>query len=243
MRPGSLGVPFPWTGKPGEPMTDEKISALTLVDEVADRMREMLYSGEFRAGEKLRMRDLMARFGVSHIPIREALRMLEVEGLVINLPQRGAVAAPVSLGVLAEVYDARRLLEPALAKRSAPLLIGEHLDRLTAAYEELRHASSSDKEFFRAHATFHWLTMAPGATPTLERFIRQLWGISERFVRLSLAFPNDVAPAIDQHHEIYRLASQRDERVGEVIRVHLHLTEDAMRAHFSEMTMAGDPPA
>lgn len=205
-----------------------------MVDEVVQQMREMLYAGEFEAGERLRLRDLQQRFGVSHIPIREALRTLEAEGLVENLPQRGAVAAPVSLEVLAEVYDARRMLEPALAARAAPRMTDEDVVELSAAYGRLAEVSASGSDdFFEEHRRFHWLTMRAGATPTLERILRQLWGLSERFLRLSLAFPSDVAPAIQQHRLIYELSAQRDPAVADVVLSHLHLTEDALVSHYS----------
>ena len=211
----------------------DRIKSSTIVDEVTERMRVMLYAGDFEAGERLRLKDLQDRFGVSHIPIREALRTLEAEGLVENLPQRGAVAAPVSIELLSEVYDARRVLEPALSARAAAKLSDEDLAAMTDMYERLEAANTAGREFFEAHREFHWLTMKAGASATLERIVRQLWGISERFVRLSLAFPTEVQPAYGHHRSILELCTARDPKVAEVVREHLHLTEDALLSHYA----------
>ena len=220
-------------------MAPEKIERATMVDEVVDRLRSLIYSGDIKPGERLLMRDLQDRFGVSHIPIREALRTLEAEGLVENLPQRGAVATEGSLSLLEEVYDARRLLEPAIAARAAVRFTDDDLAGLKEAVDELQAAhTSTDGSFSAPHRRFHWLTLRPGATPTLEKMLRQLWGMADRFLALSLAFPADVEKALRQHAEIYRLCAERDPAVAEIIADHLHVTEDALRAHYG-----GDPPA
>lgn len=218
-------------------MTDQKIERATLVDEVTGRLRALLYSGEIRPGERLRMRELQDRFGVSHIPIREALRTLEGEGLVENLPQRGAVAVPVSLQTLDEIYDARRLLEPPIAARAAPLFTDADIGDLKTALDELERSDhAAGGEFFAKHAEFHWLVLRPGANETLEKMLRQLWGVSERFVRLSrLVFPADVAAALGQHRRLYELCQARDPAVGELVAEHLHLTQDAIHRHHQEV--------
>jgi len=221
-------------------VTDDRIGRSTLVDEVVGRLRELISSGQIAPGERLRMRDLQDRFGVSHIPIREALRTLEGERLVENLPQRGAVASPVSLELLDEVYDARRLLEPAVAVRGMSRMTDDDLAELAAAFAALEVAEIlGDDDFYRAHRRFHWLSLRAGATPTLERLITQLWGISDRFVKLSKsAYPADVRVASAQHTEIFRMCAARDEAVGPIIDRHLHVTQDVLRARFAEHVAA-----
>lgn len=221
-------------------VTDDRIGRSTLVDEVAGRLRELISTGQIAPGERLRMRDLQERFGVSHIPIREALRTLEGEGLVENLPQRGAVASPVSLELLDEVYDARRLLEPAVAVRGMSRMTDDDLAELAAAFAALEVAEiPGHDDFYTAHRRFHWLSLRAGATPTLERLITQLWGISDRFVKLSKsAYPADVRVASAQHAEIFRMCAARDEAVGPIIDRHLHVTQDVLRTRFAEHVAA-----
>ncbi|HUP17558.1 MAG TPA: GntR family transcriptional regulator [Acidimicrobiia bacterium] len=222
-------------------MTDpvEHIGRATLVDEVADRLRELLFSGQIKPGERIRIRQIQERFGVSHIPVREALRTLEGEGLVESKPQRGAVAAPVSLQLLDEVYDARRLLEPQIIARSLKSISADQLESAAEALVRLEalDVTSSLDLFFEAHRTFHWLLLQPGATETLERMLNQLWRVSERFVRISnLVYPADVQVARDQHRQLLELVRTGDPAAQELVDRHLHITQDALRAHQPDQT-------
>ena len=178
------------------------------------------------------MRELQDRFGVSHIPIREALRILEAEGLVENQPQRGAVATDVSIDVLADVYDARRLLEPPIAERAAAKFTPEDLSQLEAALERLEAAEKNvDGEFFRAHQEFHRLVLQPGATQLTEKILLQLWGVSERFVRLTVTtYHTESDVAHRQHRQIFEAIAAGDPVVGERLLEHLHVTEDYVRS-------------
>lgn len=215
------------------PNQAEHIGRVTLVDEVADRLRELLFSGEIKPGERIRIRQIQERFGVSHIPVREAIRTLEGEGLVTTKPQRGAVATPVSLQILDDVYDARRLLEPQIIARSVLAITPgqiEEADQALARLEALDRSSLN--EFFVAHRQFHWLLLEPGASETLELILNQLWRVSERFVRISkVVFPADVSAASDQHRQLLELVKAGDPAAADLMDRHLHITQDALRAH------------
>ncbi len=211
----------------------EQIDRATLVDEVLGRLRELLLSGEIGPGERLRMRYLQERFGVSHIPIREALRTLESEGLVENQPQRGAVATDVSLGVLSELYDVRRLLEPPIARRAAAKFTDQDLAELETALQRLERSEPEleSGDFYRAHREFHRLVLQPGSTPMTERILNPLWGIAERFVRLTVAtYHTESEVAHTQHRSIFEACAARDPVVGDRLLEHLHVTEDFVRA-------------
>ena len=77
--------------------TDETIRRTSIVDTVTERLRREILSGEIAPGGRIRVGELEKRFGVSHIPIREALRRLEAEGLVVTSPQRATLAAGIAL--------------------------------------------------------------------------------------------------------------------------------------------------
>ncbi len=211
----------------------EKIERGTFVEEVTGRLRSMLLSGEIQAGERLRMRDLEDRFGVSHIPIREALRTLEGEGLVANQPQRGAMATDVSLDVLDDVYHTRRLLEPAIAAEAVPKFTPETLAALDSAATRMIQAERSPHaaEFFQAHHDFHLAVLRPALTPILERVLKQLWGMSERFIRLTVREFDSAVVLIahDQHVAILEACRRGDPDVAGRLNEHLHVTEDHVR--------------
>jgi len=75
-------------------------------------LREKILSGEIGEGEQLRQDALAAEYGVSRIPLREALRQLEAEGLVSFYPHRGAVVSTLSLAEIEELFEIRALIEP-----------------------------------------------------------------------------------------------------------------------------------
>src|ERR671936_2131729 len=122
-----------------EPDTIQRVS---LVDNVTDRLRAALLSGEIQPGERIRVTALEKRFGVSHIPIREAIRRLETEGLVVTLPQRAAVAAGVALDDLTGIYDLRRIIEGHVARRAVEQMSDEDVERIEAALAELEAAAT-----------------------------------------------------------------------------------------------------
>ena len=80
-------------------------------DAATDRIREMILDGQFAPGERLRQDDLATALGVSTMPVREALRQLQAEGLVVFYPRKGAVVATLSVSEYEEIYRIREQLE------------------------------------------------------------------------------------------------------------------------------------
>src|SRR5450755_586736 len=112
-----------------------------LLDEVAARIRARIFSGELRDGQRIVERDLAAEMGTSRGPIRDALRMLEQEGLVITTPRRGTRVASLTTADAREILAIREALEPVavsfLHERNEP----EHFARLQAVVDRLEFAA------------------------------------------------------------------------------------------------------
>jgi len=119
---------------------------------LADRIRQMIVRGRLRPGEILRQEALAERFGVSRSPIREALRLLESEGLVVYRPNRGAVVAAAEVSGAREHFEIRRLLEPALIGHAVPALDERSLDESAAL-----HAALCEERDPTAFVRLHWL--------------------------------------------------------------------------------------
>ena len=98
-------------------------------DAVAASLRDMIINGELEAGERLVERDLADRFGISRIPMREAIQRLEREGLLDIFRNRGAVVRMLSASDVQEIYDLRALLEGDAIYRSVKRLDDETLAR------------------------------------------------------------------------------------------------------------------
>ncbi len=214
------------------PRTDI-IQRVSMVDNVTERLRHDLLSGEIRPGEKIRVAVLEKRFGVSHIPIREAFRRLESEGLIVAAPQRAVVAAGVDLEDLGALYDLRRIIECTVIERSAAEMSDEQTETVRARLAELE-ATSSDVDspgFWEAHRAFHWALLEPAASPWVERVLDQIWTASERYVRLYVS--ETVAGAMRDHRELLRDCELHDgAAAAELLRRHLYRTEQTVRAAF-----------
>jgi len=105
----------------------------TMVDGITERLRQAIITGTIRPGERIRVADLERKFGVSHIPIREALRRLQSEGFVEISPRRTTIAAGVDLNDLANIYDLRRIIELEIGRRSVSRMTKKDVEAVRLA--------------------------------------------------------------------------------------------------------------
>jgi DNA-binding GntR family transcriptional regulator len=108
-----------------------------LLEEVGARIRQRIFSGELRDGQRIVERDLAAEMGTSRGPIRDALRMLEQEGLVITAPRRGTRVASLTTADALEILAIREALEPVAVKFLLDRKVPAHFERLQAVVERL----------------------------------------------------------------------------------------------------------
>lgn len=101
--------------------------------DIQHQLRNDIVAGEFALGSRLYIEDLAARYGVSHMPVREALRVLHGEGLVVIEPNRGARVRPIYRGFIEDIFDVRSAIETMLARRAAMRRTEQHLKRLREA--------------------------------------------------------------------------------------------------------------
>jgi DNA-binding GntR family transcriptional regulator len=110
----------------------------SLADDIVDRLREAIYTGQLAPNERLREEVLASILGLSRGPVREALAQLEREGLVIRLPNRGATVARLSLEDLEEVYSLRLVLEQLAVKQAIKYAEATYFDRMQAIVNEMQ---------------------------------------------------------------------------------------------------------
>jgi DNA-binding GntR family transcriptional regulator len=204
---------------------------------VADQLRREIIQGLIEPGKRVNVRQLGLRLDVSAIPIREALRLLEAEGLIETIPNVGSVVARVSQAELESVYELRRLIEPAIARRAVANMSDSYTDTLRKTLDELeeieRETEGMNSSLLSTHRRFHWELLAPGATPLVEDTIRRLWRISERYVALTR---RTALPAADaQHSQMVELCERRDgDGLADLIAHHLHLAADTVITMFGQ---------
>lgn len=216
-----------------EPAPNDTIQRVSLVDNVTERLRHDLLAGEIKPGERIKVAELERRFGVSHIPIREAVRRLETEGLIVALPQRAAVAAGVDLDDLSGLYDLRRIIECEVIRRSVETMTPEQVDAVRSALEALEAVANDhdSPRFWDLHRDFHWALLEPGATAWIERVLDQIWLASQRYVRLFVS--KTVDDAMRDHRALLTYCEKGDgSGAAELLRRHLDRTELAVREAF-----------
>ncbi|MDB4943959.1 MAG: Transcriptional regulator, GntR family [Labilithrix sp.] len=164
-----------------------------VADKVVAELRRSIVFGSLEPGREFSLRETAAHLGVSTAPVREALRVLHGEGLIVTRRARSAVVAPLDAAELAAIYRLRRLIEPDLAARSCPLLTCADLEGLAAMVTVFGSPDVHVDEIYETHRRFHLALLGPAATPLDMRIIETLWHAAERYVRVGLIRP-DPAP-------------------------------------------------
>lgn len=193
-------------------------------------IRSLILTGDIPPGDKILPKDIQVRFGVSHIPVREALRALEAEGLVVTVPRRGTTAAQVSLAELREVYAMRRLLEPPLMAEAARRRSPQQVATAQTARRRLAAESSDDVEGFLArHREFHQILLEPAVQAVGRRMLDQLGTVAERYVRMSVAsFNADKLSSHDHDSLLHAFVTSDAELATRETLHHLDLVESTI---------------
>ena len=150
---------------------------------VTDELRAAILGGALAAGTQLRQDHIAAAQGVSHIPVREALRRLEAEGLVTHYPRRGVFVARLSGAEAWELTEMRMALEGLAVRLSLARAGGADFEAAQAALESGDRSASLD-DWSAANWAFHRALYAPAGRPRLLKSIEGLWGQVDRYLRV-----------------------------------------------------------
>jgi DNA-binding GntR family transcriptional regulator len=227
----------------------EEFKRETLVDRVADHLRKDILHGAIPANERIFVADLARRFAVSHIPIREALRRLEAEGLLKSTPHRGVVTMAIALDDLQDLYDMRRVVEGEYAARACTRRSTSQIEELRVLHSRLEIAeTAADSDaagMWLIHREFHWAILAPAATPWVRKIFDQLWQGAERYIRLLRSANLDVVEeSVRQHRQLLEVCERgASAEMKGLIERHLSTTEERLRDGFRAMQPITQPEA
>ena len=192
-----------------------RINHRTLSALIVDQLRQAILAGEQAAGTQLRQDALAEAYGVSRIPVREALFQLEAEGLLRIVPHKGAIVSELSLEEINDVFDLRSLLEPRLLAQSAPLLEPADFDRLEAIQSRFKAsiATRNIREWGEINAEFHLALYARAPLPRSQAIVLNLLQTSDRYTRVQLSNADAMETAATEHAKLIALchARQTDE--------------------------------
>ena len=153
---------------------------------VAAQLREAILRDELKPGERIRQEEVAARFGASRLPVREALRMLESEGLTQLEPRKGARVTRLSQHEVEVVYRMRERLEPLALVESLPSLTDADLARLRDIQDQIE-ANDDLERFLDLDREFHLLTYSGCTLDPLVSMVVRLWNSTQHYRRAYVA--------------------------------------------------------
>jgi DNA-binding GntR family transcriptional regulator len=218
------------------------VTTPTLVESVAEAIRDSILAGRFAPGERLVEAELARELHVSRGPIREALALLAKDGIVVNVPRRGKFVQGFTPRLIDELYSLRRLLEPHAAALVIAKLDLEGERQLEAAVGELAAAVAADDAQLvaRRDVAFHDLLYELAGHELLQRaWLENVAGKLRILLNVTTGTLSELADAERQHRMLLDPILARDEKTARV-RLQAHIDEALERARralaFDEMT-------
>ncbi len=200
---------------------------------VAAELRDAILAGEYRPGTRIRQEDVAERHGASRVPAREALRLLEAEGLVTVVANTGAWVASLNLRECEEIYQVRERLEPLLLRYNVPLLEETGIDRLEQLATEMEN-SSGIEAFLRLDREFHLSCYTAADTTMIGDTVLRLWNRTQPYRRAytSVFRSEGDRSAHHEHHLLVSAIRRRDaDEAEQVLALHIRRTRLELARH------------
>jgi DNA-binding GntR family transcriptional regulator len=197
------------------------------VDLVTTALRQAILDGRLRPGARISQEGLAEEFGTSRVPVREALRRLESEGLITLVPHSGAWVAKLAFDEYAEVYRIREWIEPPALAASVPNLTDAQVAELAALVGAME-AQPDDVEWLDVDRRFHLLSYAGAPLPRVQRMIEGFWTTTQQYRRAHFGYLGGSGDLVQVHAEHRLLLSairRKDaEAAEELLRMHIRRT-------------------
>jgi DNA-binding GntR family transcriptional regulator len=188
-------------------------------------LREQIQGGRLAGGQRIRLEDVAAELGISRMPIREAIRQLDTEGLLTIRPNRGAVVTMFSPDHLTELFEMRAVLEGLCARSAATTFDEDAGDELTLLVNRLNRAQGNPDLWIDRHEAFHDFICQRAGRPHVLTEVRRLRAAVEPYLRLSLIHPVLNEETARQHRELVDVMLTRDpEQAEAAMRRHVEST-------------------
>lgn len=185
---------------------------LPLRDVVFNTLRQAILTGELKPGERLMEIHLANRLGVSRTPIREAIRKLELEGLVTMIPRRGAEVSQITEKSMSDVLEVRRALDALCVELACDRITEEELEQLKQACERFEQAvkTKDTKKIAQADVALHDIIVQATGNRRLVQLVNNL---SEQMYRYRFEYIKDFSQherLVEEHRIIYESIVKKD---------------------------------
>ena len=204
----------------------EKISVKTLRQEVYDQLRDKIISAEILPGESISLRELAAKFGVSLMPVREALWQLESEKIIVIESNKRIHVNTLTVKEMEEALRLRVLLESMAAERACDLRPDEEIPKLKRLLESMDASTERPRIYMRKNNQFHFSIYSLSDSPLLLEIIGRLRARVGPYVyNFAISKTNNLAYTMKCHWKIFEAFRDRDkERIKTAVREDLEST-------------------
>lgn len=210
----------------------ENESDLALSQQIANSMKEEILSGKYPPGVRIRQEDIAEQFGASRSPVREALRILEAEGLINLVAHTGAWISHLSLAECEEMYQLRERIEPLLLRLSIAHISESAIKELQSLSEKME-ATKDVEAFLKLDREFHLLSYSGAETVLVGDMVNRLWNTTQHYRRAysQMMAASSFKPAHYEHHLLLTAIKKGDaedaERIlfGHIRRTRLELAQ------------------
>lgn len=195
----------------------------SLTQIVVARLRDGIYRGEFPPGSRLNIADLAEEYNVSSVPVREALRNLETEGLVEFRVHRGAIVRELSQNEVRELYLIRFPLELLAASEASRHADEKNIRLLEAILAKMDKIDIGSEKWHELHGRFHDELNLLAQLPHLSQMIRVLRGQMRPYSRTYLENAEHLAAAQAEHYQLLKAVREGNQvAIKRIVREHLH---------------------
>jgi DNA-binding GntR family transcriptional regulator len=198
---------------PGVDSSSSVIHFGQVQEAVVDRIRDMIVGGQLKPGDRLRQDELAETFGVSTMPIREALRQLQAEGLVAFQARRGAAVASLSVSEYEEIYRIREELEILACRWVAEDFGRIPVDRLRTLFAQIEQAEAHPEDVYprlELVRQFFFTIFGASEKEHLLRILSSLWDLSQQYRRYFSSIPEIVPQRLENYRSVLRACEAKD---------------------------------
>lgn len=191
-------------------------TAKTASIEICDRIRDEIVAGALPFGSRLTLQQLASRYQAGQMPIREALRQLQGEGLIVQTPNRGARVRAVDVEFVRNIFDLRIAIEAMLARRAAERIKPEQIAALEAAEREFESCVET-RNFngaLAANRKFHRIVNDAASNPEASALLDRHWRLIAALWNVHGYGEERAAGVISDHHQLIRAFATHDTDVA-----------------------------
>ena len=200
---------------------------------IANELSQRILDGDLAPGARIRQEQIAEEFGVSRLPIREALRILESHGLVTLVASSGAWVSSMNLTECQETYLIRERIEPLALGQAIDSVSAETMDRLSELAEQMENCTVVE-DFVELDREFHLLSFQDAGMPTLLEMVERLWNTTQHYRRayVQLIGPEGLGDTNLEHRLLVAAIRRRDIRSAEeLLAMHVRKTRIALLDH------------